>query len=363
MEPLRHHRFARKRHPAENPPTAEDYYRGVMPDGSPVPSLSAFLTDPYDHEIPGAPDKRSETINEIERALDMELLRDYDSVLDGLRKLKTFCDERLEEEFEAERAAAQEAREIEAAEAAKEATDAKAGENTPADQPKDKPARKPATPRTPRARVRPPRVVSFLALYMQVLKNLLEIAKDRAGFARELIQRASKRDIRRTFIEDRAVGVVRETLLELDKTFKDVGFGSWMPFRFPDQWLMFTGVMRRVLAANGLIAAKHADVYRRLLQETPPVIPPLDKLPTPRSWGFSGRTREVPNMAELLKLSREEKEYLESREAYFEENARRATEQGRIELEKLQAEYEALNKRQQAKQQPPREQPPPRPPP
>src|SRR5687767_15479286 len=44
-----------------------------------------------------------------------------------------------------------------------------------------------------------------------------------------------------------------------------------MPFRFPDQWLSFCGIMTRVLAANGLIHSKYADVYRKLLDETPPV--------------------------------------------------------------------------------------------
>jgi hypothetical protein len=60
-------------------------------------------------------------------------------------------------------------------------------------------------------------------------------------------------------------------LLHLDEQFRDVGFGSWMPFRFPDQWLAFCGIMRRVLAANGLIHSRHADVYRKLLDETPAV--------------------------------------------------------------------------------------------
>ncbi|MCB9936552.1 MAG: hypothetical protein H6840_12780 [Planctomycetes bacterium] len=120
------------------------------------------------------------------------------------------------------------------------------------------------------------------ALHTLPLEKLLPLAEKgarlivsasgkRAELAHRVVDRALGMDIRRSFLQDRAVGVVYATLLHLDEEFRDVGFGSWMPFRFPDQWLSFCGIMRRVLAANGLIHSKHADVYRRLLDETPPV--------------------------------------------------------------------------------------------
>jgi len=93
----------------------------------------------------------------------------------------------------------------------------------------------------------------------------------RAELAHILADQAFGLDTRKLFLQDRAVAVVYATLLHLDEQFRDVGFGSWMPFRFPDQWLAFCGIMRRVLAANGLIHSKHADTYRKLLDETPPV--------------------------------------------------------------------------------------------
>ncbi|MCB9935623.1 MAG: hypothetical protein H6840_08005 [Planctomycetes bacterium] len=111
----------------------------------------------------------------------------------------------------------------------------------------------------------------LLPLAEKGARLLVTASGKRAELAHKLVDRALGMDIRRSFLQDRAIGVVYATLLSLDEQFRDVGFGSWMPFRFPDQWLSFCGIMRRVLAANGLIHSKHADVYRRLLDETPPV--------------------------------------------------------------------------------------------
>lgn len=113
--------------------------------------------------------------------------------------------------------------------------------------------------------------------------------------------RAAELDQRRAFMESRAVGVVLNTLLGMEQKFIDVGFGAWMPFRFPDQWLMFCGVMQKVLAANGLIHAKNPDVYRRLLEETPPVesdgFDVAGKLP--QNWARCWTNRGASTMAEL----------------------------------------------------------------
>jgi hypothetical protein len=102
-------------------------------------------------------------------------------------------------------------------------------------------------------------------------KLLAKVSVDREKVALELIDSASVLDDRKDFMEDRAVALVHGLLLHLDKHYRDLGFGAWMPFRWPDQWLSFCGLLSRVLAANGLIHAKHADTYRRLLDETPPV--------------------------------------------------------------------------------------------
>jgi hypothetical protein len=100
---------------------------------------------------------------------------------------------------------------------------------------------------------------------------LLAASPVRAAIARELIAMAMELETKQSFLWDRAHGLVCGTLLHMDEHWEEMGFGSWMPFRYPDQWLSFCGIMTRILAANGLIHAKHADVYRRLLDETPPV--------------------------------------------------------------------------------------------
>jgi hypothetical protein len=106
-------------------------------------------------------------------------------------------------------------------------------------------------------------------------------------------------------MQDRAIAVIYATLLHLDKSFSEIGFGSWMPFRFPDQWLSFCGVMTRVLAANGLLHSKHADVYRRLLDETPMVEiegelkERVQASKTPINMGLCYENRGAANMAEL----------------------------------------------------------------
>ncbi len=144
---------------------------------------------------------------------------------------------------------------------------------------------------------------------MTAIKLLMTVTAARTNFVRELVERASARDKKTEFLEDRAVGVVKQTLLALDKVYSKVGFGSWMPFRFPDQWLMFCGVMSRVLAANGLMYATSPKAYRKLLEETPPVegerwggdAAAAGDFKTPKSWGLCERHREVPSLSELFK--------------------------------------------------------------
>jgi hypothetical protein len=104
-------------------------------------------------------------------------------------------------------------------------------------------------------------------------------------------------DKRQAFLEDRAVAVVKQTLLALDDRFIRVGFGAWMPFRYADQWLMFCGVMSRVLAANGLVHSENPEAYRKILEETPPV---EDQQPhTPESWATCWSNRGARTINEL----------------------------------------------------------------
>ncbi len=122
----------------------------------------------------------------------------------------------------------------------------------------------------------------------------------RVQLARRAAKVAARRDLRVDFLHDRAHAVVRDTLLHLDKKFWDVGFGGWMPFRFPDQWLMFVGVLRRVLAANGLIHSPHAQVYRKLLEDTPyPHNESLEQEP-PKIWSTVHSYQVPRNMDELI---------------------------------------------------------------
>jgi hypothetical protein len=110
-----------------------------------------------------------------------------------------------------------------------------------------------------------------LAMAERGCKLLLAVSPVRAEVARELIDMSMGLETKHSFMWDRAHAVIYATLLHMDEHFQELGFGSWMPFRFPDQWLSFCGIMTRVLAANGLIHSKYADVYRKLLDETPPV--------------------------------------------------------------------------------------------
>jgi hypothetical protein len=133
------------------------------------------------------------------------------------------------------------------------------------------------------------------------------VTEQRAEVFKRLIKHAMQQELKEAFYWDRAHAVVAATLLHLDDTFEDVGFGSWMPFRFPDQWMMFCGTMRRVLAANGLLHADQPDQYRKLLEETEypdPKIKNIDERikwwKTPQNWSTLWRFRGADNL-EVLK--------------------------------------------------------------
>ena len=148
----------------------------------------------------------------------------------------------------------------------------------------------------------------ILALAERAAVALAKVSELRAKVAHRLVDRCTVADTKTSFMWDRAHGVVAATLLHMDESWDKLGFGAYMPFRYPDQWLMFCGVMQRVLAANGLIHSKNADVYRRLLEETPPVEWPegieilqdrIKKLRVPENWSLCWRNRGANTMDDL----------------------------------------------------------------
>lgn len=154
--------------------------------------------------------------------------------------------------------------------------------------------------------VLPPEKVLVMA--ERCSRNLAVLGAKRAEVAHRVIEAAMALDTRKSFLQNRAVAVVYATLLHLEDGFREVGFGSWMPFRYPDQWLRFCGVMQRVLAANGLIHSRNAETYRKLLDETPPVEQKDDideriqKARTPANMAMCARNQGAETMAELEEL-------------------------------------------------------------
>ena len=154
--------------------------------------------------------------------------------------------------------------------------------------------------------VLPPEKVLVMA--ERCSRNLAVLGAKRAEVAHRVIEAAMALDTRKSFLQNRAVAVVYATLLHLEDGFREVGFGSWMPFRYPDQWLRFCGIMQRVLAANGLIHSRNAETYRKLLDETPPVEQKDDideriqKARTPANMAMCARNQGAETMAELEEL-------------------------------------------------------------
>lgn len=107
---------------------------------------------------------------------------------------------------------------------------------------------------------------------------LVPLIKQIQLLAKDIAQRELKRGAVADFYKSQAVKVVEGVLFGMDQEFYDQKFGDWMPFSYPDQWIKFSSVLSKVLAANGLIYGKNPDVYRRLMEETPP----LERLPDPR---------------------------------------------------------------------------------
>ena len=136
---------------------------------------------------------------------------------------------------------------------------------------------------------------------------LTKFTAERMKVVRELMVATRKSNRKLEFFGDRAHAIVRGAMLELDHAFLDVGFGGWMPFRFPDQYLIFTSVMRKILAANGLICPKGPNHWMKFIKETPEVprekeFPqaPIEMLP---SWCVSKKDKEIKTFEELKQVA------------------------------------------------------------
>ncbi|MEZ5993731.1 MAG: hypothetical protein R3E76_15465 [Planctomycetota bacterium] len=168
--------------------------------------------------------------------------------------------------------------------------------------------RKPSTRQTREIAFADLNAAQVMTLAERAAKLMPVLSEQRAAVAHKLIDDSKAVDMKTSFMWDRAHAVVAATLLHMDESFDKLGFGAWMPFRFPDQWLMFCSVMQRVLAANGLIHSSRPEIYRRLLEETPPVDWPegildtgerIEKLKTPENWSRCWSNRGARTLTEL----------------------------------------------------------------
>ncbi|MBK9975734.1 MAG: hypothetical protein IPP14_13265 [Planctomycetes bacterium] len=180
----------------------------------------------------------------------------------------------------------------------------------PAPAPEPEPAPEPAPASAPAPAPAPKRVrlanpqIKPLSILTLAARSAKELPKASAELLQAQLKHnrvAADAQMRRDFMLDRAVAIVTDTMMHMDDTFKEVGFGNWMPFRFPDQWLMFGGLMQRVLAAHGLMHADTPEAYKRLLEETPPITEIAEgALIPPQSIGQGFRARELPTFKALI---------------------------------------------------------------
>jgi hypothetical protein len=158
--------------------------------------------------------------------------------------------------------------------------------------------REPREPRAPRA----PRFSAALliTLALRAAKELPALSAELRDLESRLRPAEAELKLKQEFYLDKAVAVITDTLSCMDEKFGKLGFGNWMPFRFLDQWLMFCGVLNRVLAAHGLVPSGHAALYRKLLEETPSISPAAADAGPPKSWGLGYRVREHRHFQTML---------------------------------------------------------------
>ncbi len=140
----------------------------------------------------------------------------------------------------------------------------------------------------------------ILAFALKAAKELPKLSAELRDLEARLSPAEAEQKIKSDFFKDRAYCVVHDMLNSMDGAFKSLGFGHWMPFRYPDQWLSFCGLLTRVLAAHGLMPSGNAAVYRKLLDETDPISPACADAGAPKSYGLCFRNREYKSMQHML---------------------------------------------------------------
>jgi hypothetical protein len=140
----------------------------------------------------------------------------------------------------------------------------------------------------------------ILAMALRAAKDLPKLSAELRDLEARLLPAEAEIKLKQEFYFDRAFCVVNDMLNSMDTAYKQLGFGQWMPFRFPDQWLMFTGILNRVLAAHGLMPSGNAAVYRKLLDDTDPISPASADAGAPKSYGLCFRNREYKNIQHML---------------------------------------------------------------
>jgi hypothetical protein len=141
---------------------------------------------------------------------------------------------------------------------------------------------------------------TLMMLALRAAKDLPKLSAELRDLEAKLRPAEADAKLKEDLYQDKGVSVVTDTLVSMGKTFGDLGFGYWMPFRYPDQWLMFGGLLQRVLAAHGLVPSGNAAIYRKLMEETPPITPIAADAGPPKSWGQAYRNREFKDMKGVL---------------------------------------------------------------
>jgi hypothetical protein len=156
---------------------------------------------------------------------------------------------------------------------------------------------RPREPRVPNIKFSP---ALLLTLALRAAKDLPVLSEKLRDLEAKLLPAEAELKLKQEFYLDRAVSIVTDTLNSMDEKFGKLGFGHWMPFRYIDQWLMFTGILNRALAAHGLIPSGNAAVYRKLLDDTDPISPACADAGPPKSYGLGYRVREFRTMKDML---------------------------------------------------------------
>ena len=304
------------------PSKPHEYYNGVCDDGSRPNVISRELMYEFldSERPPGEPEQFFEH-SPFHNAAKSTILGSRSRKLEDLRAARDYFRQAMDLGI---RAMQVKQLELDAREAEAKARIARAEAGivdpepapAPAPEPEPAPAQEPApepevapAPRTRREakpreyRPRPESLNQTIALGLRAAKELVAIGPALLEAEEKYSTLTADAELRKWFLQDRAVHVVLDMCFHMDEQFREVGFGNWMPFRYPDQWLMFCGVMQRVLAAHGLIKSQvDPEVWRKLLDETPPIssISEGAKIGPPTSYAKAFRGRTIKTFDDLV---------------------------------------------------------------